>query len=81
MKPAVVLLLHSDKLSIGWTPQTFVSSRSARAKPAQKGARPEDFMDEEDLAELRESQIMVDLNDEMNTGIKPLVSQGDMADE
>lgn len=44
----------------GWTPSTFVSSRSRRdaeaggAKQAQ--ARPEDFMDEEDLAELEESR-------------------------
>ncbi|KXT08113.1 hypothetical protein AC579_3952 [Pseudocercospora musae] len=42
----------------GWTPSTFVSSRSNRAKPQQDGAqqRPEDFMDEEDLAEQAESQ-------------------------
>ncbi|KAH9957983.1 hypothetical protein BGW80DRAFT_1465564, partial [Lactifluus volemus] len=40
----------------GWTPSTFVSSRSDRAK--QKASRPEDYMDEEDLSELRESQIM-----------------------
>ena len=33
---------------IGWTPSTFVSSRSDRAR--QQAARPEDFMDEEDLA-------------------------------
>ncbi|KAA1475490.1 hypothetical protein DENSPDRAFT_932393 [Dentipellis sp. KUC8613] len=39
----------------GWTPSTFVSSRSERAKA--KAARPEDYMDEEDLAELRESQL------------------------
>ena len=40
----------------GWTPSTFVSSRVDRAK--QKVTRPEDYMDEEDLAELRENQIM-----------------------
>ncbi|KAI9098159.1 hypothetical protein DFS34DRAFT_619811 [Phlyctochytrium arcticum] len=33
----------------GWTPSTFVSSRSSRY--AGGGAKPEDFMDEEDLAE------------------------------
>ena len=33
----------------GWTPATFVSSRSNRAKYAQQ--RPEDFMDTEDRAE------------------------------
>ncbi|CAK3961648.1 G patch domain-containing 1 [Lecanosticta acicola] len=44
----------------GWTPSTFVSSRSNRAKDQQdgkhKGQRAEDFMDEEDLAEQAESQ-------------------------
>ena len=58
-----------------------MSSRSARAKPAQKGARPEDFMDEEDLAEMRESQILVDVNDEMDRGIKPPVGQGDIEEK
>ncbi|EPQ56137.1 hypothetical protein GLOTRDRAFT_120771 [Gloeophyllum trabeum ATCC 11539] len=48
----------------GWAPSTFVSSRSERAK--QKQARPEDYMDEEDLAELRESRKLVDENDEMD---------------
>ncbi|KZT25345.1 hypothetical protein NEOLEDRAFT_1178454 [Neolentinus lepideus HHB14362 ss-1] len=48
----------------GWTPSTFVSSRSDRAK--QKQVRPEDFMDEEDLAELRESRKLVDENEEMD---------------
>ncbi|KAH0551605.1 hypothetical protein GP486_007178 [Trichoglossum hirsutum] len=42
----------------GWTPSTFVSSRSKRqtdaSKPAQQ--RPEDFMDEEDLADAAESR-------------------------
>ncbi|KAI0322782.1 hypothetical protein OF83DRAFT_1048649 [Amylostereum chailletii] len=40
----------------GWTPSTFISSRGDRSK--KKDARPEDFMDEEDLAELRENQLM-----------------------
>ncbi|KAK0659916.1 Uncharacterized protein DIS24_g3598 [Lasiodiplodia hormozganensis] len=42
----------------GWTPSTFVSSRSNRHKD-QKNAqqrRPEDFMDEEDLADQAEAQ-------------------------
>ncbi|KAH7054665.1 hypothetical protein B0J12DRAFT_569996 [Macrophomina phaseolina] len=42
----------------GWTPSTFVSSRSNRQKD-QKHAqqrRPEDFMDEEDLADQAEAQ-------------------------
>ncbi|KAG5637846.1 hypothetical protein H0H81_002983 [Sphagnurus paluster] len=48
----------------GWTPATFVSSRSDRAK--QKAARPEDFMDEEDLQELKDSRKLVDTTDEMD---------------
>ena len=41
----------------GWTPSTFVSSKSNRRKdgpPIQQ--KPEDFMDEEDLAEAEESR-------------------------
>ena len=49
---------------LGWTPSTFVSSRSDRAK--QKIARPEDFMDEEDLQELRDSRNLIDNADEMD---------------
>ncbi|TFK48436.1 hypothetical protein OE88DRAFT_524979 [Heliocybe sulcata] len=48
----------------GWAPSTFVSSRSDRAK--QKQARPEDFMDDEDLREIRESRKLVDENEEMD---------------
>ncbi|KAG6879940.1 hypothetical protein C0992_009298 [Termitomyces sp. T32_za158] len=48
----------------GWAPSTFVSSRGERAK--QKAARPEDFMDEEDLQELRDSRKLVDTTDEMD---------------
>ena len=42
----------------GWAPATFKSSRQKRAKdlPAIQQQRPEDFMDEEDLQEERESQ-------------------------
>ncbi|KAI7509084.1 DUF1604 domain protein [Hortaea werneckii] len=43
----------------GWTPATFVSSRANRAKKEdelQKQQRPEDFMDDEDLAEQAEQQ-------------------------
>jgi G patch domain-containing protein 1 len=40
----------------GWTPSTFVSSRSNRAKDQKQAQRPEDFMDEEDLAEQAEAQ-------------------------
>ncbi|KAH0583048.1 hypothetical protein H2248_010933 [Termitomyces sp. 'cryptogamus'] len=59
----------------GWTPSTFVSSRGDRAK--QKVARPEDFMDEEDLQELRDSRKLVDTTDEMDftTGKKESVDE------
>ncbi len=43
-----------------------MSSRSERAK--KKEVRPEDYMDEEDLAELRESRKLVDENEEMDFG-------------
>lgn len=48
----------------GWAPSTFVSSRNDRAK--QKSARPEDFMDEEDLQEIKDSRNLVDTTDEMD---------------
>ncbi|KAF9779277.1 hypothetical protein BJ322DRAFT_1172484 [Thelephora terrestris] len=48
----------------GWTPSTFKSSRTDRAK--QKALRPEDFMDEEDKAELRDSQTLVPQNEEVD---------------
>lgn len=41
-----------------------MSSRGDRAKT--QVARPEDFMDEEDLQELRESRIIVDTAQEMD---------------
>ena len=42
----------------GWTPKTFVSSRSNRNKdqPKEQAQRPEDFMDDEDLADAAESR-------------------------
>ncbi|CAG8983647.1 hypothetical protein HYALB_00004078 [Hymenoscyphus albidus] len=42
----------------GWTPSTFVSSRTNRKKdaPAPAPQRPEDFMDEEDIADAEEAQ-------------------------
>ncbi|KAL3590568.1 hypothetical protein FPOAC2_12762 [Fusarium poae] len=42
----------------GWTPSTFVSSRNNRQKEgtAQAQQRPEDYMDEEDLADAAEAQ-------------------------
>ncbi|KAK4697476.1 G patch domain-containing protein 1, partial [Lecanoromycetidae sp. Uapishka_2] len=43
----------------GWAPSTFVSSRSNRIKeaiPSQQ--RPEDFMDDEDLAEAEEARTL-----------------------
>ena len=49
---------------LGWTPATFVSSRSDRAK--KQAARPEDFMDEEDLQDLKDSQKLVDETEQMD---------------
>ncbi|CAI6081516.1 unnamed protein product [Clonostachys chloroleuca] len=42
----------------GWTPSTFVSSRTNRQKDgaAKQQRRPEDYMDEEDLADAAEAQ-------------------------
>src|ERR1700753_3759345 len=42
----------------GWTPATFVSSRTNRAKDRAQNAqkRPEDFMDDEDLVEQEEAK-------------------------
>lgn len=42
----------------GWTPSTFVSSRSNRKKdvPGANQQRAEDFMDEEDIADAEEAQ-------------------------
>ncbi|TFK71426.1 hypothetical protein BDN72DRAFT_837646 [Pluteus cervinus] len=63
----------------GWTPSTFVSSRSDRAK--QKAARPEDFMDDEDLQDIRDSKKLVDKADEMDlTGTtQPAVEDADQS--
>ncbi|KAI9319891.1 hypothetical protein BX666DRAFT_1917168 [Dichotomocladium elegans] len=41
----------------GWTPSSFVSSRSSRSE--KRDARPEDFMDEEDLQELAGAKKLV----------------------
>ncbi|KAH7335550.1 hypothetical protein B0J17DRAFT_630573 [Rhizoctonia solani] len=49
----------------GWAPSTFKSSRNARAN--QQASRPEDFMDEEDLAEMRDSQKLVDTSEPSTT--------------
>lgn len=48
----------------GWAPATFVSSRTERAK--KKAARPEDFMDEEDLQDIKDSRNLVDTTEEMD---------------
>jgi len=48
----------------GWAPSAFVSSRGDRAKT--QVARPEDFMDEEDLQELHASRIIVNATQEMD---------------
>jgi G patch domain-containing protein 1 len=62
-------------MSSGWTPQTFVSSRSDRAK--KKAARPEDFMDEEDLQDLQDSRKIVDTTDEMDLTSGPQTDPDD----
>ena len=48
--------------SLGWSPATFVSSRTDRA--SKKQARPEDYMDDEDLAEMKDAQKLVDTEQE-----------------
>ncbi|KAJ7623714.1 hypothetical protein FB45DRAFT_926546 [Roridomyces roridus] len=59
----------------GWTPSTFVSSRGDRSK--KKEARPEDFMDEEDLQELKDSRKIVDTADEMDLTAGTQLGHGD----
>ncbi|KAK7031616.1 hypothetical protein R3P38DRAFT_821959 [Favolaschia claudopus] len=59
----------------GWTPSTFVSSRSDRAQ--KKALRPEDFMDEEDLQELKDSRNVVDTTDEMDLAREAAMGHGD----
>ncbi|KAI5995585.1 hypothetical protein EDD15DRAFT_608141 [Pisolithus albus] len=58
----------------GWTPATFSSSRTDRAKA--RVARPEDFMDEEDLAELHADQKLVSEHDEMDITGGTLAERG-----
>ncbi|TDZ32767.1 G patch domain-containing protein 1 [Colletotrichum trifolii] len=45
--------LREDGAPEGWTPSTFVSSRSSRIKdgPQRQGQEPENFMDDEDLVD------------------------------
>ncbi|KAG1724184.1 hypothetical protein EDB19DRAFT_1930151 [Suillus lakei] len=50
----------------GWTPSTFVSSRSDRAQNKNRPSRPEDFMDEEDLTGMRDDQKLVDEHEQMD---------------
>ncbi|KAG1771048.1 hypothetical protein EV702DRAFT_1137589 [Suillus placidus] len=49
----------------GWTPSTFISSRSDRATNKNRPSRPEDFMDEEDLTGMRDDQKLVDEHEQM----------------
>lgn len=70
--PSLAVSLQGSKE--GWTPSTFVSSRSSRHKD-QKNAqqiRPEDFMDEEDLANQAEAQKL-----QTNDAFSALGSTGD----
>lgn len=48
----------------GWSPATFSSSRNDRAK--KQAMRPEDFMDEEDIQDLKDSRTIVDTTEEMD---------------
>ncbi|KAG1897082.1 uncharacterized protein F5891DRAFT_1050235 [Suillus fuscotomentosus] len=50
----------------GWTPSTFISSRSDRATNKNRPSRPEDFMDEEDLTGMRDDQKLVDEHEQMD---------------
>ncbi|TEB36535.1 DUF1604-domain-containing protein [Coprinellus micaceus] len=59
----------------GWTPSTFVSSRNDRAKA--KAAKPEDFMDEEDLQEMKE-RMLVSGENASAPGAGPSVPKTDM---
>ncbi|KIY64089.1 hypothetical protein CYLTODRAFT_381352 [Cylindrobasidium torrendii FP15055 ss-10] len=58
----------------GWTPSTFVSSRNDRAKA--QAARPEDYMDAEDMQDIREGRSVVDNTDEMQFGSNIMQSTG-----
>ena len=46
----------------GWTPSSFRSSRTSRGDTAQIKSRPEDFMDDEDLAE-RDAAVHLGMRD------------------
>lgn len=75
----------------GWTPSTFVSSRKAAAAagdghatlPAASTAarsRPEDYMDEEDLAELEQSR-QLSARDEYSATERGRHAQGDVLND
>jgi G patch domain-containing protein 1 len=68
-------LTISSHFCIGWTPSAFVSSRSDRSK--KKASRPEDFMDEEDLQELRDGRDVIDTTDEMDLASGMQTGHGD----
>ncbi|KAG1816446.1 uncharacterized protein BJ212DRAFT_1354770 [Suillus subaureus] len=50
----------------GWTPSTFISSRSDRATNKNRPSRPEDFMDEEDLTGMHDDQKLIDEHEQMD---------------
>ncbi|KAM0817013.1 putative G-patch domain-containing protein [Seiridium cardinale] len=68
----------------GWAPSTFVSSRTKRWKDGEeaKSQRPEDFMDDEDLAEKAESEKLRTANEYAGLGSteKDEARQGGLAD-
>lgn len=57
-------LFLSKVCVVGWAPTTFVSSRNERAK--KHATRPEDFMDEEDLQDVKDSRKIVDETEQMD---------------
>lgn len=59
-----ILFSLNVKITLGWAPKSFVSSRGDRAKKAE--ARPEDFMDEEDLQDLKDNRNIIDTTEEMD---------------
>ena len=62
----------------GWTPSTFVSSRNNRLKDGDSShtQQPEDFMDEEDLAEAAEKQGLQTQNSFASLGKQTQSSTG-----
>lgn len=52
----------------GWTPSTFVSSRKGGA---QRGQRPEDFMDEDDMSDFGIAPKLVKSTEQFEAAEQP----------